>query len=232
MLHLCAVSHKTGRSLTTVKITVVLGRLGAPVSLTLHLSWRWRMQVEIGLGRRKNQRKTESKVASLKTHRLSQFPIEYVKEPWAHLPPTLCRCDRPSDDIQESESVSTRVGAYRGLARVLKSKVISSKLKSKVIICIKLWYAPNPGSKEIFEIWRVSSSYGGLDGELCIYCLAATRASLRGQSEPRTLHWHTDAKACRLVSFANSEQIGANLCVSQATQAQSVRMTLETNSRE
>ena len=79
MLHLRVVSHKTARSLKTVKITVVLGRLGAPVPLTLHLSWRWRLKIEIGLGRKKNRTKTESKVASLKNRiykdRLSQLPI-------------------------------------------------------------------------------------------------------------------------------------------------------------
>ena len=78
MLHLRAVSRKTARSLKTVKITVVLGRLGAPVPLTLHLSWRWRLKIEIGLGsNKKNRTKTESKVASLKNRiykdRLSQL---------------------------------------------------------------------------------------------------------------------------------------------------------------
>ena len=59
MLHLRAVSRKTARSLKTVKITVVLGRLGAPVPLTLHLSWGWRLKIEIGLGRKN---KTEQKL--------------------------------------------------------------------------------------------------------------------------------------------------------------------------
>ena len=79
MLHLRAVSRKTARSLKTVKITVVLGRLGAPVPLILHLSWRWRLKNETGLGRKKKtEQKAESKVASLKNRiykdRLSQLP--------------------------------------------------------------------------------------------------------------------------------------------------------------
>ena len=61
MLHLRAVSCKTARSLKTVKITVVLGRLGAPVPLTLHLSWRWRLKIEIGLGRKKKTNKKRIK---------------------------------------------------------------------------------------------------------------------------------------------------------------------------
>ena len=78
MLHLRAVSRKTTRSLKTVKITVVLGRLRAPVPLTLHLSWTagdgaWNWN------RPWPQTKTESKVASLKNRiykdRLSQLPI-------------------------------------------------------------------------------------------------------------------------------------------------------------
>ena len=48
-------------------------------------------------------------------------------------------------------------GAYRGLARVLKSpsnpqncrKKEKSLEKATFIFCAKLWYAPNPGSKEI-----------------------------------------------------------------------------------
>ena len=54
-----------------------LARLGAPVSLTLHLSWRWHVKIEIGLGRPKNRTIIESKVASLKNSickdRLSQL---------------------------------------------------------------------------------------------------------------------------------------------------------------
>ena len=48
-------------------------------------------------------------------------------------------------------------GAYRGLARVLKtpSNPRNCRKKEKIlekgtfIFCAKLWYAPNPGSKEI-----------------------------------------------------------------------------------
>ena len=43
------------RSLKTVKITVVLERLGANVSLASHLSWRWCMKTETGLGRTQQQ---------------------------------------------------------------------------------------------------------------------------------------------------------------------------------
>ena len=48
-------------------------------------------------------------------------------------------------------------GAYRGLARVLKSPLNPQNCRKKekilkkgtFIFCAKLWYAPNPGSKEI-----------------------------------------------------------------------------------
>ena len=48
-------------------------------------------------------------------------------------------------------------GAYRGLARVLKSPSNRQNCRKKeeilekgtFIFCAKLWYAPNPGSKEI-----------------------------------------------------------------------------------
>ena len=72
MLCLRAVSRKTAQSLKTVKITVVLGRLGAPVPLTLHLSWSWRLKIEIGLGcketeQKLNQKWRVSKTACIKT---------------------------------------------------------------------------------------------------------------------------------------------------------------------
>ena len=66
----------------SVRITVVLGRLGAPVLLTLHLSWRWRMKTEIGLVWQKHRSKTELKVAGLKNliyiDHLSQLPTRRV----------------------------------------------------------------------------------------------------------------------------------------------------------
>ena len=79
----CQIASDAGRAmrttkLETVKITVVLGRLGAPVSLTLHLSWRWRMKIEIGLGHKKTEQKLNQKWRGLKNRiyedRLSQLP--------------------------------------------------------------------------------------------------------------------------------------------------------------
>ena len=65
--------------------------------------------------------------------------------------------------LKSSENVSTRVWCVRGLARVLKtpSNPENCKKKEKTLdtfsFCAKLWYAPNPGSKEI--CWARASKF-------------------------------------------------------------------------
>ena len=64
------------------------------------------------------------------------------------------RCSRSFD----RKAFQPEFGVYRGLARVLKSpsnppnsrKKEKSSEKGTSIFCAKLWYAPNPGSKEIW----------------------------------------------------------------------------------
>ena len=68
------------------------------------------------------------------------------------------RCCLSSLSEGNQKAPQPEFGAYRGLARVLKSPSNPQKPRKKekimekgtFIFCAKLWYAPNPGSKEIW----------------------------------------------------------------------------------
>ena len=89
------------------------------------------------------------------------------------------------------------IGAYRGLARVLKSPSNPQNCRNKqkilekgtFIFCAKPWYAPNPGSKEIWllknPLYRTPNVYSPKPYSPCFRLMVVCQARLDPLSRDR-----------------------------------------------